>query len=130
MNFFTSVQLRILKTSWIPVFIVCMIQKGADTIFPSILSLSLGTQYAIFLALATAGMVIWEAVIKKDIKQFGILTFVTLLAFGLQYVLNEFLKTNSSQQSTSLIYYFNSFAVVLVIIITRFYLNGMSDKIG
>ncbi len=130
MNFFTPVQLRILKTSWIPVLIVCMIQKGADTIFPSMLSLSLGTQYAIFLALATMGMVVWEAVIKKDVKQFGILAFVTLLAFGLQFVLNEFLKANSSQQSTSLIYYFNSFTVFLVIIITRFYLNGMSDKIG
>lgn len=130
MNFFTPVQLRILKTSWIPVLIVCTINKGADLIFPSILSLSLGTQYAIFLALATFGMVIWEAVIKKDVKQFGVLAFVVALAFGLQFVLNEFLKANSSQQNTSLIYYFNSFAVFLLIIITRFYLNGMSDKMG
>lgn len=130
MNFFTPVQLRILKTSWIPVLIVCVIQKSADSIFPSILSLSIGTQYAIFLALATLGMVVWEAVIKKDVKQFGVLAFVGLLAFGLQFVLNEFLKANNSQQNTSLIYYFNSFAVLLVIIITRFYLNGMSDKIG
>ncbi|SHM59529.1 hypothetical protein [Chitinophaga sp. CF418] len=130
MNFFTPLQLRILKTSWIPVLIACTIQKGADIIFPSILSLSLGTQYAIFLAMNTLVMVVWEAVIKKDVKQFGILAFVVLLAFGLQFVLNEFLKANSSQQNTSLIYYVNSFAVFLVIIITRFYLNGMSDKIG
>ncbi|PWV54210.1 hypothetical protein [Chitinophaga sp. S165] len=129
MNFFTPVQLRILKTSWIPVLIVCTIQKGA-IIFPSISSLSLGTQFSLFFTLATIGMVTWEAIIKKDLKQFGILTCVTLLTFGLQFVLNEFLKANSSQQSTSLIYYFNSFAVFLVVIITRFYLNGMSDKIG
>lgn len=130
MNFFTPVQLRILKTCWIPILIICTIQKGADTIFPSILSLSLGTQHSIFLALATMGMVVWEAIIKKDVKQFGVLTFVVLLAFGLQFVLNEFLKANSSQQTTSLVYYANSFAVYLVIIITRFYLNGMGDKIS
>lgn len=130
MNFFTPLQLRILKTSWIPVLIVCTIQKVADVIFPSILSLSLGTQYAIFLALATIGMVVWEAVIKKDVKQFVVLAFVVLLAFGLQFVLNEFLKTNSSSQNVSLIYYANSFAVFLLIIITRFYLNEMSDKTG
>jgi hypothetical protein len=130
MNFFTPVQLRILKTSWITVLIVCTIHKGADIIFPSLLSLSLGTQASIFLALVTIGMVVWEAVIKKDVKQFGVLTVVGLLVFGLQFILNEFLKANSSQQTTSLIYYINSFAVFLVIIITRFYLNGMSDKIG
>lgn len=130
MNFFTPVQLRILKTSWIAVLIVCTIHKGADIIFPSILSLSLSTQSSIFLALTTIGMVVWEAVIKKDVKQFGVLMLVGLLALGLQFILNEFLKANSSQQTTSLIYYINSFAVVLVIIITRFYLNGMSDKIG
>jgi hypothetical protein len=112
------------------VLIICAIQKGADSIFPSILSLSLGTQYAIFLALATMGMVVWEAAIKKDVKQFGVLAFIVLLTFSLQFVLNEFLKTNSGKENTSLIYYANSFAVFLLIIITRFYLNGMSDKIG
>ncbi|SDF12998.1 hypothetical protein [Chitinophaga filiformis] len=130
MNFFTPVQLRILKTSWIPVLIACTIKKGADIIFPSILSLNLGTQYAIFLALTTLCMVVWEAVIKKDVKQFGVLAFVVLSAFSLQFILNEFLKTSSGQQHTALIYYFNSFAVFLLIIITRFYLNGMSDKMG
>lgn len=130
MNFFTSVQLRILKTVWIPVLIVCAINEGADIIFPSILSLSLGTQASIFLALTTIVMVVWEAVIKKDVKQFGVLALAGLLAFGLQFFLNEFLKANSSQQTTSLVYYVNSFAVVLVIVITRFYLNGMSEKIG
>jgi hypothetical protein len=109
---------------------VCTIQKSADFAFPSILSLSLGTQYSVFLALATIGMVGWEAVIKKDVKQFGVLTFAVLLTFGLQFVLNEFLKANSGKQTTSLIYYVNSFAVILLVIITRFYLNGMSDKVG
>lgn len=130
MNFFTPVQLRILKTIWIPLLIAFTMHKCANILLPSILSLSLGTQNAISLALAALVMIVWEAVIKKDAKQFGLLAFVVMLAFGLQFILNEFLKNNSGQQSTPLIYYINSFAVILVIIIARFYLNGMGDKIG
>lgn len=127
MPFFSPVQLRVLKTSWIP----ALLSWFNVLLFSFIMLRNIGNNDGLRLLSASIGIffiVAWEAVIKKDWKQLGILSGVTSIAFTLQVVLNGFFSSGDQQTGDFLIS-LNSFAAVLIILITRFYLNGMGDKL-
>ncbi|MVT06823.1 hypothetical protein [Chitinophaga tropicalis] len=129
MSFFNPIQLRVLKTSWIPVALACSVMMITGYLLPGLLPEN-PEQSALLLASAvTFLMVTWEAVVKKDWKQLGIMTVVVIAA---EYLLSLLLGAIVKQgiQNMLFVSYVNGFATVLVIVMTRFYLNGMGDKPG
>ncbi|MBW8685783.1 hypothetical protein [Chitinophaga rhizophila] len=129
MTLFTPLQLRVLKTSWIPVLIIWLLSAGiASGMFPShFTTVTDRLNMAFLLPLLTTA--VWEMLVRKEWKNVAVLSFVIVLVAALQQVLKGVLHEKTDQDMAFLIEKINVFAGFLIVFITRFYCSGMGDKL-
>lgn len=136
MNFFTPVQLRVLKTSWIPavaaaLFSLALTSIPAESITNILGNFTFLSWPALLVSIFTLFRTCWEGVIKRDIRQVLILAAVVICTTIVNMLLVGFMfKNRTDSFSGDVIMYVNTFAMLLITTITRFYLNDMGDKLN
>lgn len=130
MTLFTAVQSRVLKTSWIPVLITWMITAGytAGFLQGTVQFSDFTTQHILHL-IPLFAVVVWEMLAKKEWKNAAIMAVTVLLVAVLQSVLHDMLMHRTDSDMVYVIGKANIFTGLLLILITRFILSGMSDKL-
>lgn len=118
MAFFTPIQLRVLKTS----FIVAIIIWGLSLI-PQNQELQ-----PVFKLAGIIGLLGWEFIITKRWKDLSIMAIVVGIFFGAQYFMDIYLQ-RINQENWVLLTHMNIFMAYLLAIITRFHLMGTEKKI-
>ncbi|SFN69414.1 hypothetical protein SAMN05428949_3171 [Chitinophaga sp. YR627] len=133
MALFTPIQLRVLKTSWIPALLIwsitafCMLNnivRQDNFEYIRYGGFALMTVLPLFIT------AVWEMLIKKEWKHAVIIALAVLLTAVLQVGLSKMLMQRTDLDMRFLLEKINTFAVLLLIFITRFYLAGMSDKLN
>jgi hypothetical protein len=122
MTFFTPIQLRVLKTSWLPGIVGFILSTA---ISPFLLDGAENVLTALSWAIGIFFIVAWEAIIKRDLKQLVIIGGVIALTLLVKLYYSAFMEVKDP-----LLLYINEFAILLIIMITRFYLNEMGDKLN
>lgn len=130
MTLFTSVQLRVLKSSWLPVLITWMITAGyAAGILKGTIAFPAFTTEHILHVLPLFAVVVWEMLARKEWQNALIMAVTVVLVAVLQSVLHELLMKRTDSDVVYVIGQANVFIGLLLIFITRFILSGMSDKL-
>jgi hypothetical protein len=131
MTLFTPVQLRVLKTSWFPALIIWLVTSGYTLTkiqhWGNVEFVEKGLSPLVQL-LPLFLMVIWETLIKKEWTNVVLLGLTVIVTYTLQLLLNASL-TEMSYGTMYLLSHTNAFLIMLVLMITRFYLSGMGDKL-
>jgi hypothetical protein len=131
MTLFTPVQFRVLKTSWIPVLIIWLIQAGyALGVLYKVFEYNSDNRVFLASVIPLLVVVVWEMLVKKAWKNAAIIAGTVIVVVALQSVLTDMLTRRTDGDVAYLIGKIDVFAGVLVIFITRCYVNGMGDKPG
>ena len=112
MNFFTPIQVRVLKTS----LILAIFAWGLTLLkLPDSLDL-------VVKLIGITGMLSWEFFIGKRWKDAAIMSLVVCLSFSLQSLMENYLPG-------ALLSHLNLFTAYLLSVITRFHLMGIENKV-